>query len=303
MSSFSSDCECSICYDAITAETGTVKLGGCAHLYHFRCISSWFASQAVSTCPLCRKEMPELADFAPPAEGEEEEDDDEEDEDDEDEDEEEEFIRISRASIDDLLVAQGSRRSDGSIDTLAMAEGHSSEDTPTFDEEGYTIVARMEMDILFQVTGSRPLTDEQWEVLVAEFPLPMPPPSLQEVGLESFAAAAASSAAAAASYAAEDEDEESVAPSPSPTPSLSITWHLQDGGRWVRQVLNPEEQTSVSVTTTGWAEPVPVSAEVAEQRAVAAAESLQEAWRCYKVRKEAKDAMLVGRILMGMRSV
>lgn len=306
MSSSSSNCECAICYDAITVKTGSVTLGGCAHLYHFRCISSWFASQEVSTCPLCRKEMTELADFAPPAEGEQEDDeddeDDDEDDDDYDDDDDEEFIRISRASIDDFLIAQGSSRSDGSIDTLAVAEGHSSEDTPTFDEEGYTIVARIEMDTLFQAAGSRLLTDAQWAVLVAEFPLPA---SLQEVGLESFASFAAE--VAALRQEQEQQEQEQEQPTPIPTspipasaslPPLSITWHLQEGGRWMRQVLNPEEDTGVSATAVAWAEPLPVSAEVAAAAAAAAAESLQHAWHGFKERREAK-----ARLLAGMRHV
>lgn len=274
----SSDCECSICCDDITVETGSVKLGGCAHSYHFRCITSWFASQEVSTCPLCRKEMTDLADFAPPAEDES--DDESYDEDDEDEEGEidEEFIRISRASLDALVATHGG------------PHGCSEDEMPTFDNDGYTIICRFELDILLQITGGRFLNDDQWASMMEEFPMPAPVAS-------SAPAAEAEEADAAEEEAAEAE------PAPAALPPLSITWHLQEGGRWVRRILNPEEDTGVSATATGWKEPVLISAEVAEKRASEAAESLQEAWRSFKARKEAKDEGNGARILMGMRLV
>ena len=54
--------ECSICYDPIvSAETGYTKLP-CDHVYHFKCISTWFRhlEEHDCTCPLCRRNMSHL---------------------------------------------------------------------------------------------------------------------------------------------------------------------------------------------------------------------------------------------------
>ena len=49
--------ECSICYDAITAETGKTVMA-CGHEFHFRCMASWFGTQCdkelPENCPCCR---------------------------------------------------------------------------------------------------------------------------------------------------------------------------------------------------------------------------------------------------------
>ena len=58
-----SDCECPICYEAITPETGLAKLS-CGHSYHIFCISNWFCRQeGNSSCAMCRKEMGPLEDM------------------------------------------------------------------------------------------------------------------------------------------------------------------------------------------------------------------------------------------------
>lgn len=43
--------ECSICLDAINAETGQVLMS-CGHPYHLKCISDWLHN--TKACPLCR---------------------------------------------------------------------------------------------------------------------------------------------------------------------------------------------------------------------------------------------------------
>ena len=54
--------DCSICYDAITQSTGKVELS-CSHMYHFSCLTSWFATQGsndiAQSCPCCRHESNE----------------------------------------------------------------------------------------------------------------------------------------------------------------------------------------------------------------------------------------------------
>lgn len=48
--------ECSICYNEITE--ASVRVIGCKHLFHTKCINTWFSQQAAKgnqkTCPLCR---------------------------------------------------------------------------------------------------------------------------------------------------------------------------------------------------------------------------------------------------------
>lgn len=61
-----SSCECSICFDDITASTGSTTLS-CGHVFHFSCIAKWFVNscgESASTCALCRKEMGETEDLA-----------------------------------------------------------------------------------------------------------------------------------------------------------------------------------------------------------------------------------------------
>jgi len=63
--------DCSICFEAITAETGKTVMG-CGHEFHFRCMASWFVTQCdkelPENCPCCRHEagplecLPEIED-------------------------------------------------------------------------------------------------------------------------------------------------------------------------------------------------------------------------------------------------
>jgi hypothetical protein len=62
----------------------------------------------------------------------------------------------------------------------------------------------------------------------------------------------------------DDEDEaEDEAEAEEP---VAVTWRCLTDGRWASgPVLNPEEETGVSVTASGWAEPLSVSAGRVEQ--------------------------------------
>jgi hypothetical protein len=63
---------------------------------------------------------------------------------------------------------------------------------------------------------------------------------------------------------------------------LAVTWRCLADGRWASgPVLNPEEETGVSVTASGWAEPLSVSAGRVEQVAQEAATKMQGAWRAF----------------------
>jgi hypothetical protein len=67
--------DCSICIEAITAETGKTTLG-CGHIYHMGCINGWFYAAAATAasshqggdvaCPYCRKVVTE-EEWSPPS--------------------------------------------------------------------------------------------------------------------------------------------------------------------------------------------------------------------------------------------
>jgi hypothetical protein len=54
--------ECPICFEAITEDTGVVKMA-CKHSFHFCCLGTWFSHQFVNkqkeSCPCCRHEAGE----------------------------------------------------------------------------------------------------------------------------------------------------------------------------------------------------------------------------------------------------
>jgi len=193
--------ECPICYEAIeVVTTGRVEMS-CRHAFHFKCLATWFASQEKGTCPMCRKEALELEDFDTSSVASEEEDDEEDEEEDEElDDEGGGFIRVPRASVDALMIAQGG------FDLSSVPE----DNAPTFDVDEYTIICRVEFDYLLSLQGARALTEEQWAVIMAEFPvLPI---------------------AAAAAAAATEQGQEAVSAAP-----LEVK----------RVILNPEEDAEL----------------------------------------------------------
>lgn len=77
-----------------------------------------------------------------------------------------------------------------------------------------------------------------------------------------------------------EEEAEAEAEEP-----LAVTWRSLADGRWASgPVVNPEDETGVSVTASGWAEPLLVSAERVEQVAQEAVTKMQEAWRAFRSR-------------------
>ncbi len=55
--------ECSICFEEISKQTGSVVLS-CEHPFHLRCVTKWFFEQSLKdlpeTCPCCRSEGTQL---------------------------------------------------------------------------------------------------------------------------------------------------------------------------------------------------------------------------------------------------
>ena len=71
--------DCSVCFEAITKQTGVVTLS-CEHSFHFRCIDSWFGQQVWNdnpqSCPCCRNEGAESGLDRCNVEGDDEDDED-----------------------------------------------------------------------------------------------------------------------------------------------------------------------------------------------------------------------------------
>jgi hypothetical protein len=81
------------------------------------------------------------------------------------------------------------------------------------------------------------------------------------------------------------DDEDEAEDADAQEEPVAVTWRCLADGRWASgPVLNPEEETGVSVTASGWAEPLPVSAVRVEQAAQEAATKMQGAWRTFMSR-------------------
>ena len=237
---------CSICLNDITRETGVATLA-CSHSFHISCIAKWSSTPETSTCPMCRNrlgQMESTAALPSIAEGEEGEE--------EEEDEETEVV-ISRYSLEALLRSFGaSAESSNLIDIM-------------FPEQDPISLSRMQMNTL-AVGRAEPIDLTLWNRTIFLFGVGI----VEEDEVEDEAEDEAGDEAEA-----EDEAEEPVA----------VTWRCLADGSWASgPVINPEDETGVSVTASGWAEPLPVSAVRVEQAAQEAATKMQGAWRTFMSR-------------------
>ena len=196
--------DCSICYNKIIdhpalPEAGTEATGSfrssCGHLFHPKCIWTWFSAQDESSCPLCRKKATELEDIRPH----------------EKEEEEEElvaavaaapaaavpadlpvmgdsgWILISRANLEQVLFNQG-----GPVGTWAAAATAQLE----FDQYDEVEICRDDFEGILRETGARVFSDAEWEHLMAIYPhfgtWPLPAARVPEPAPASETAPAAS---------------------------------------------------------------------------------------------------------------
>jgi hypothetical protein len=84
---------------------------------------------------------------------------------------------------------------------------------------------------------------------------------------------------------AEEDDEDEAEDADTQEEPVAVTWRCLADGSWASgPVINPEDETGVSVTASGWAEPLPVSAVRVEQAAQEAATKMQGAWRTFMSR-------------------
>jgi len=207
---------------------------------------------------MCRKEMSELEDLAPIADEEDEMDEeDEEDEEEEDEDasmSDEATMFFVRDELDELLRSLGGV---GVTATMGFFQSFPE------DEELAPVatLSRTEIDFICAGNGASIISDEEWNRRYLA--------QRQRLDEED------------GEYGEDEEgseDSESFAP-------LSVTWLLMDDGSWVRQILNPEEDTGVSATASEI--PGSTTAAFAEEKAQEAALGLQKVWRGFATRRAA----------------
>ena len=146
---------CAICLDPVSAKTTGRLETTCGHVFHFKCLSSWFSKQGESSCPLCRQKPTELEDFAQEDDGSDEEDDEEGDE----EDEEESALYLSRMAMDAII------RHKGGIGVIADVDAQVG-----FDEMGYATITRSEFERITHQLGCTPFSDGHWNQLRYIYP-------------------------------------------------------------------------------------------------------------------------------------
>jgi len=162
--------DCAICLDAVDAKTTGRVETTCGHVFHFKCLTSWFSKQAESSCPMCRQKATEFEDFA------EEEDEDEDaggavhmtgvpvpfslgsDAGEEDE-EEESALYLSRIAMDAII------RHKGGIGVIATVDAEVG-----FDEMGYATITRSEFERITHEQGCTPFSDGHWNQLRSIYP-------------------------------------------------------------------------------------------------------------------------------------
>ena len=151
--------DCSICLDSVDAKTTGRVETTCGHVFHFKCLTSWFSKQAESSCPMCRQKATEFEDFAQ-EEDEHEDDEDKEDDDDEEEEEEESALYLSRLAMDAII------RHKGGIGVIAAVDAEVG-----FDEIGYATITRSEFERITHAQGCTPFSDAHWSRLKSIYPV------------------------------------------------------------------------------------------------------------------------------------
>jgi hypothetical protein len=153
--------------DAVDAKTTGRVETTCGHVFHFKCLTSWFSKQAESSCPMCRQKATEFEDFA------------QEDEDaggvvhvtgvpvpftlgsdaGEEDEEEESALYLSRIAMDAII------RHKGGIGVIADVDAEVG-----FDEMGYATITRSEFERITHEQGCTPFSDGHWNQLRSIYP-------------------------------------------------------------------------------------------------------------------------------------
>ena len=144
--------DCAICLDTVDAKTTGRVETTCGHVFHFKCLSSWFSKQDESSCAMCRKKPTEFEDFA--------QEEDEEEEDDEQEDAVE-LLGLSRVNMEYVLRTYG-----GIGVTYEVAVDV---DYDLFGG-GEAPISRRLLEKFLQEQGAQRLSDSQWWQLVSIYP-------------------------------------------------------------------------------------------------------------------------------------
>lgn len=130
--------ECSICYETVIdhpapAATGSHR-SSCGHVYHPKCIWTWYSTQPQHTCPMCRKPATEMEDAPGEDDG---------------------AIRVTRIGMDYIL------RTHGAIGVTAEM---------AFDEYDEVTITRSSLQDILDTQGGNDLSDAQWSQLQSVYP-------------------------------------------------------------------------------------------------------------------------------------
>ena len=140
---------CAICLDPVSAKTTGRLETTCGHVFHFKCLSSWFSKQGESSCPLCRQKPTELEDFshentlAPPRPPQTRHPHDVPEGGDTG------VIYISRLLLDTIIRAKGGFGVSASVEAEVG-----------FNERGYVTIRRPEFERILQEQGCPPFSDD-----------------------------------------------------------------------------------------------------------------------------------------------
>ena len=138
--------DCSICLNPVEAKTTGRVETTCGHVFHFKCLTSWFSEQDESSCPMCRQKPTELEDFS---------------KEEEEEEEHSELLGLSRVNMDYVL------RNYGGI-------GVSYEVAVEVDYDlfggGAAPISRRLLEQFLEQQGARKLSNSQWWQLKSIYP-------------------------------------------------------------------------------------------------------------------------------------
>jgi hypothetical protein len=297
--------DCSICYNKIIdhpapPESGTEATGSfrssCGHLFHPKCIWTWFSAQDESSCPLCRKKATELEDIRPH------------------EEEEEElvgavaapavvapadlpvmgdsgWILISRANLEQVLFNQG-----GPVGTWAAAATAQLE----FDQYDEVEICRDDFERILRETGARVFSDAEWDHLMAIYPhfgtWPLPAARVPEP-----APASEPTSQEPASAPASEPTSQEPASAPAPEPELLFPdWEPEVGSSDplsddLREAIERESLANLAKKAAN-----------DTFRAICTWEQYCEiddkAKECFRTIRESSDASEAGRTLLSKRA-
>jgi hypothetical protein len=143
--------DCSICLNPVEAKTTGRVETSCGHVFHFKCLTSWFSNQDDSSCPMCRQKPTELEDFSK----------EEEEEEEEEGDEHSELIGLSRVNMEYVLRNYGGIGVTYEVSVDVDYDLFGGGDAP---------IPRWLLERFLEQQGARKLSNSQWSQLKSIYP-------------------------------------------------------------------------------------------------------------------------------------